>query len=112
MDVARQARVEAGLTPDIPFAAYLPLVVHDDPEEALRIGAGQVSLFARFSTMYGTVLGPASDAQREVFGAIHENYDMHEHGRPGSAQAECDHRRVRARLRCVRPARLLRPTPR
>ena len=88
MDVARQARVEAGLTPDIPFAAYLPLVVHDDPEEAMRIGAGQVSLFARFSTMYGTVLGPASDAQREVFGAIHENYDMHEHGRPGSAQAE------------------------
>ena len=88
MDVAREARVEAGLTPDIPFAAYLPLVVHDDPEEAMRIGAGQVSLFARFSTMYGTVLGPASDAQREVFGAIHENYDMHEHGRPGSAQAE------------------------
>ena len=87
MDVARTAREEAGLPPEIPFAAYLPLVVHDDPEEAMRIGAGQVSLFARFSNMYGTVVGPASDGQRATFGAIHDAYDMHSHGRPGSAQA-------------------------
>ena len=87
MDVARESRVAAGLPPDIPFAAYLPLVVHDDPEEAMRIGAGQVSLFARFSNMYGTVVGPASDDQRSALTAIHDNYDMHGHGRPGSAQA-------------------------
>ena len=87
MDVAGEARTEAGMPPEMPFAAYLPLVVHDDPEEAMRIGAGQVYLFARFSHMYGTVVGPASQQQRDVLSAIHDAYDMHEHGRPGSAQA-------------------------
>ncbi len=86
MEVARAAREAAGLEGDIPFAAYLPLVVHDDPEEAMRIGAGQVSLFARFSNMYGTVVGPVSERQRDVLEAIHDTYDMHSHGRPGSAQ--------------------------
>ncbi len=84
MDVARQARAEAGLPDEMSFAAYLPLVVHDDPEEAMRIGAGQVSLFARFSNMYGTIVGPASERQRDVLGAIHDTYTMLEHGRPGS----------------------------
>ena len=87
MELARGAREQAGLPPEIPFAAYLPLVVHDDPEEAMRIGAGQVSLFARFSNMYGEVVGPATEQQRAVLGAIHDAYDMHGHGRPGSAQS-------------------------
>lgn len=87
MEVAREAREEAGLDPEIPFAAYIPLAVHDDPEQAMRIGAGQVSLFARFSSMYGTVIGPASDQQARVLTDIHDHYDMHGHGRPGSAQA-------------------------
>ncbi len=86
MEVARAAREEAGLEGDLPFTAYLPLVVHDNPEEAMRIGAGQVSLFARFSNMYGTIVGPASEGQRNVLEAIHDAYDMHAHGRPGSAQ--------------------------
>ena len=85
MEVAREARARAGLEGDIPFAAYLPLVVHDDPEEAMRIGAGQVSLFARFSNMYGTVVGPVSKSQHDVLEAIHDSYDMHAHGRPGNA---------------------------
>ena len=87
MDVARQARADAGLDPAIPFAAYIPLAVHDDPEQAMRIGAGQVSLFARFSNMYGEVVGPASAQQQQALTAIHDAYDMHGHGRPGSAQA-------------------------
>ena len=86
MEVARQARDEAGLSGDLPFTAYLPLVVHDDPEEAMSIGAGQVSLFARFSNMYGTVVGPTSASQKESLEAIHDAYDMHGHGRPGSPQ--------------------------
>ena len=86
MDVARAARAEAGLSPEIPFSAYLPLVVHDDPEEAMRIGAGQVSLFARFSAMYGTVVGPASAGQREVLQGIHSAYDMQQHARGGGPQ--------------------------
>ncbi len=81
MDVARAARAEAGLSPEIPFSAYVPLVVHDDPEEAMRIGGANVSLFARFSAMYGTVVGPASEGQREVLQDIHSAYDMQQHGR-------------------------------
>ena len=87
MEVAREARAEAGLSGDLPFAAYLPLVVDDDPEVAMRIGGGRVSLFARFSTMYGTVVGPASESEREVYSKIHNAYDMHGHGRAGSAQS-------------------------
>ncbi|ETW94354.1 MAG: hypothetical protein ETSY1_35275 [Candidatus Entotheonella factor] len=86
MEVARTARDEAGLSPEIPFAAYLPLVVHDDPREATRIGAGNTSLFARFSTMHGKVVGPATAHQQAVFEAIHAAYDMHHHSVPGSAQ--------------------------
>ena len=86
MDVACAARTRAGLSPEIPFSAYLPLVVHDDPEEAMRIGAGQVSLFARFSAMYGTVVGPASASQREVLQGIHNAYDMQQHARGGGPQ--------------------------
>lgn len=86
MELARAARDEAGLSPDISFSAYLTLVTHDDAEEAMRIGAGQVSLFARFSSMYGTVVGPVSEQQREVFQGIHDAYDMKQHGRAGSPQ--------------------------
>jgi 5,10-methylenetetrahydromethanopterin reductase len=86
MELARAAREDSGLSPEIPFSAYLPLVVHDDPEEAMRIGGGQVSLFARFSAMYGTVVGPASDQQREVLQSIHDSYDMKQHSRAGSPQ--------------------------
>ena len=88
MNVAREARVEAGLDPEIPFAAYIPLAVHDDPEQAMRIGAGQVSLFARFSNMYGQIVGPTTEQQAKVLTDIHDNYDMHHHARPTSAQAD------------------------
>ena len=88
VEVARSARVEAGLSPEIPFSAYVSLVVHDDPEEAMRIGAGQVSLFARFSAMYGTVVGPTSAGQREVLQGIHAAYDMQRHGRGSGPQEE------------------------
>ncbi len=88
MDVARAARAEAGLPPDIPFGAYVPLVVHDDPQEAARIGTFQVSLFARFSAMYGSVVGPASQEQRAVMHSIHGAYDMQHHGLAGAPQDE------------------------
>lgn len=88
MEVARAARTEAGLSPDIPFGAYVPLVVHDDPEEAARIGTFQVALFARFSSMYGSVVGPVSTEQRQVMRNIHDAYDMQHHGMPGSPQDE------------------------
>ena len=87
MDVARAARAEAGLSTEIPFGAYVTLVVHDDPKEAMRMGEGQLSLFARFSVMYGTVIGPASESQRKVLYDIHNAYDMKQHSGTGSPQA-------------------------
>ena len=86
IEVARTARVEAGLTPAISFGAYLPLVVHDDPAEAMRMGEGDLSLFARFSVMYGTIIGPASESQRQVLHGIHSAYDMTQHAGAGSPQ--------------------------
>ena len=87
MDVARQARDQAGLDPEIAFGAYLPTVVHDDPEVALGIGSPGLSLFARFSNMYGEIVGPVTDTQRDVLTKIHDSYDMHGHAREGSAQS-------------------------
>ena len=87
MDVARQAREQAGLDPEIAFGAYLPTVVHDDPEVALGIGSPGLSLFARFSNMYGDIVGPVTDTQRDVLTKIHDSYDMHGHAREGSAQS-------------------------
>ena len=86
MEVARTARAKAGLSPEIPFGAYVTLVVHDDPEEAMRMGGGDLSLFARFSVMYGTIIGPASESQRAVLHSIHSAYDMTQHGGTGSPQ--------------------------
>ncbi|MCY3567190.1 MAG: LLM class flavin-dependent oxidoreductase [Chloroflexi bacterium] len=87
MDVAREARSEAGLDPEISFAAYVPTVVHDDPEVALSIGSAGLSLFARFSNMYGEIVGPVTETQREVLTKIHDSYDMHGHAREGSPQS-------------------------
>ena len=46
-----------------------------------------MSLFARFSAMYGTVVGPASDGQRKALKDIHRAYDMQQHGRGAGTQA-------------------------
>ena len=87
MDVAREAREQAGLDPAIAFGAYIPTVVHDDPEVALSIGSAGLSLFARFSNMYGQIVGPVSETQRDVLTKIHDSYDMHGHAREGSPQS-------------------------
>lgn len=87
IEVAQQARADAGLDATIAYGAYVPVVVHDDPEVARHIGEGGLSLFARFSVMHGKVVGPASDEQRAVFQRIHDSYDMKQHSRQGSPQA-------------------------
>ena len=40
MEVARAARAEAGLSAEIPFGAYVTLIVHDDPERSDEDGRG------------------------------------------------------------------------
>lgn len=87
METAREARRKSGLDPDIPFGAYVNVVVHDDPETGRRLGEGGVSLFARFSAMHGTAVGPTSQEEKRVMEDIRNAYDMTRHSRAGSPQA-------------------------
>jgi 5,10-methylenetetrahydromethanopterin reductase len=87
MDVAHEARAEAGLAPEIPFGAYLLIVVHDDPGTAIQLAAGALSVFARFSVMHGRPLGPVSATEREALTQIHDSYDMTSHTLAASSQA-------------------------
>lgn len=89
MDVARQARHEAGLDPDgIAFGAYVTVVPHDEPGVARALAEGGLTTFARFSVMHGSVQGPVSDHQREVLERLHSAYDMKHHTRAGSDQTK------------------------
>lgn len=87
IETAKAARRRAGLPEAMPFGAYVPVVCHPDVELAQKIGEGGVSLFARFSSMYGSVVGPATNDQRAVFERIHDAYDMTHHAQTGSQQA-------------------------
>ena len=78
----------AGLDPGgLGLGAYVNVVVHDDPEQARRLGEAGLSLFARFGAMHGTPTGPTSETERRVMQSIHDAYDMTTHNRSGSAQA-------------------------
>ncbi len=88
IETARTARREAGLDPaGISLGAWLNVVVDDDPEQARRLGEGGLALFARFSAMHGTPVGPASEADRALLRKVHDAYDMTHHARTGSQQA-------------------------
>jgi len=87
METARAARTNAGLAPEMSFGAYVNVVVHDDPEVGRRLGEGGVSLFARFSAMHGSAVGPTSPEEKRVMEGIHDAYDMTRHSRAGSPQA-------------------------
>jgi len=87
MEVARKARVDAGMAPETGFGAYINVVVHDDPEVGRHLGEGGVSLFARFSAMHGSAVGPTSPEEKRVMEGIHDAYDMTRHSRAGSPQA-------------------------
>lgn len=87
IDVARDARIKAGTAGDMAFGAYVNVVVHEDPEVGRRLGEGGVSLFARFSAMHGSAVGPTSAEAKRVMEGIHNAYDMTRHSRAGSPQA-------------------------
>tara|TARA_Y100001970_G_scaffold58354_1_gene74045 strand:+ start:6116 stop:7186 length:1071 start_codon:yes stop_codon:yes gene_type:complete len=88
IQIARDARIEAGLDADeLAYGAYINVVCHSDLERARDLVRGGLSTFARFSVMHGEVIGPVSDAQRKVMNELHENYDMKSHTRADSQQA-------------------------
>ena len=88
IEIARDARVAAGLDPDeLAYGAYVNVVCHSDLDRARDLVRGGLSTFARFSVMHGEVVGPVSDTQREVMNELHEKYDMKSHTRADSQQA-------------------------
>jgi 5,10-methylenetetrahydromethanopterin reductase len=88
IETARAARREAGLGADgLSLGAWVNVVVHDDPEAARRLGEGGLALFARFSAMHGTPVGPASAEDQALLRRVHDAYDMNRHARTGSQQA-------------------------
>ncbi len=88
IETARAARSAAGLDPaSLSLGAWLNVVVHDDATTARALGEGGLALFARFSAMHGTPVGPASASDRQLLRQVHDAYDMNRHARTGSAQA-------------------------
>lgn len=89
LEVARQARVDAGLDPEeLAYGAYVNLAAHRDVATARRLVAGGLSTFARFSVMHGSVSGPVDDEQRDVLERLHDRYDMTRHTSSDSEQAQ------------------------
>ena len=83
METAR----EAGRDPDsLQFGAYVNIVCHRDINTARFLARGVTTLLARFSVMHGNITGPVDGAQAEVLNALHERYNMNEHGRGDSQQ--------------------------
>jgi 5,10-methylenetetrahydromethanopterin reductase len=70
--------------PDVKIGLFVNVVVHEDRATALSEASGRIATFARFSTMHGTVNGPASEAQRAVFAALTTDFQMTRHGRHGT----------------------------
>lgn len=73
---------------EIQLGAYLNIVCHDDVEVARQLVAGGLSTFARFSVMHGDIKGTISDEQKEVLQTLHTQYNMKEHTRTDSDQAQ------------------------
>lgn len=88
IEVARAARAEAGLDPDgVAFGAYVNAVCHPDLTVARDLIKGAVSIFARFSVMHGTTVGPVSAETEQSLQTLHHAYDMDTHSRNESQQA-------------------------
>jgi 5,10-methylenetetrahydromethanopterin reductase len=81
IDLARAARAQAGLDPaTLSFSAIVPIGVADDLARARRSVVNMVASAARFAVMNGTVVGPVSAPQRQVYERIGATYDMEHHG--------------------------------
>ncbi|MEM7251831.1 MAG: LLM class flavin-dependent oxidoreductase [Pseudomonadota bacterium] len=88
MNIARQARAEAGLDPDaVLFGSYVPCSCHPDIGTARDMVRGGLTVAARFAIMHGKTHGPLSDDNRAVMEKLRNAYDMHNHTRGDSAQA-------------------------
>ena len=88
IDVARKARLKAGLDPDgVLFGAYINCACGEDLDLTRDLIRGGLATFARFSVMHGKPNGPMSDNAENALRKLHEMYDMRMHTRDDSRQA-------------------------
>jgi 5,10-methylenetetrahydromethanopterin reductase len=80
--LARAARADAAI------GAYVNLVCHPDRAVARALVRGGLTTFARFSVMHGDAQGPLSKQDSETLGRLHAGYDMKQHTRADSRQAD------------------------
>jgi 5,10-methylenetetrahydromethanopterin reductase len=85
IETAQQAAKKAGRS--IQLGAYINMVCHPDVSVARALVQGGLSTFARFSVMHGKVRGSISASQESVLNQLHKAYDMNEHTRSDSKQA-------------------------
>lgn len=87
MDLARQARSDAGFDPDeLSFGAYVNCTADDDVARARERISGSVGVFAHFSGMKGAPTQGLKD--QATFEAVGANYDMPNHARIGAAHTK------------------------
>lgn len=72
----------------VQLGAYLNIVCHDDIEVARQLVQGGLSTFARFSVMHGDVKGSITPEQKQVLKNLHSKYNMKQHTRTDSSQAQ------------------------
>jgi 5,10-methylenetetrahydromethanopterin reductase len=81
LEVARQARAEAGLPEDgVSYGAQLVVVCHPDEEKAMQVAMHMAPPLARFQVIQGKQVGPTDAAMSENLDAIKSGYDMNKHG--------------------------------
>ncbi|MBD3647675.1 MAG: LLM class flavin-dependent oxidoreductase, partial [Pseudomonadales bacterium] len=85
VDTAVEAARQAGR--EVRLGAYVNVVCHPDKDTARALVQGGLSTFARFSVMHGNVRGTVSAEQESVLNRLHDAYDMKEHTRTDSKQA-------------------------
>ena len=88
LGVVREAREAAGVTRPVNLGAWVPVAVTDDLAAGRRMLSGSTTSMARFTAMYGKAVAPVSDADREVYETVHDNYELHGHFREGSPQSK------------------------
>jgi 5,10-methylenetetrahydromethanopterin reductase len=89
IELARQARKDAGLDPDdISFGAFINCASHPDKHVAHDLVRGGLTTFARFSVMHGKTSGPLKEDQEAVLNDLIQAYDMKKHTHGDSRQAQ------------------------
>ncbi len=87
LGVVRAAREAAGVTRPLNLGAWVPVAVTDDREAGRRMLSGVTTSMARFTAMYGNVVAPVSEGDRQIYENVHDNYELHGHFREGSPQS-------------------------